>query len=466
MSNNSAQSQWSSRVGFLMAAVGSAVGLGSIWKFPYMTGEGGGSAFVILFIICIMLIGFPVLVVEWMIGRRGKKDPITSFTSVARENGSASAWGILGIIGTLAAFLILSFYSVIGGWALNYVVKTGMGTFNGIDPKATEGIFNAMLANPTELTMWHTAFMVLTAIIVAGGVSGGIEKASRFMMPLLAIIMVVIVGYNAATAEFAKGVAYLFHFDPSKVTAKVMISALGHAFFCLSLGMGIMISYGSYLGREVDLFSAARTVVIWDIIFSLMAGLAIFPIIFSNGLDPAGGPGLVFVTLPIAFGKMSFGLIIGVLFFILLTFAALTSSISLLEPVVSLLQQKTSMNRKVATFVAAVSTWALGVLALLSFNILSDITIFTIHVNGVAKPQGIFDALDYSTSKIMLPLVGLGTIIFMGWFVNQKSIQDELGLHGVKWKIWELTTKVIAPIGIIIVFLAELGVLNMLGFNL
>lgn len=468
MSQNhqSSHSQWSSRIGFLMAAVGSAVGLGSIWKFPYMTGEGGGSAFVILFIICITLIGFPVLITEWLIGRRGKQSPIASFANVAKANGSSPAWGVLGMVGTLAAFLILSFYSVIGGWALNYVVKTGMGTFNGIDPKATEGIFNAMLASPTELTIWHTAFMALTAIIVAGGISGGIEKASKWMMPLLALIMIVIVGYNAMTAEFAKGFAYLFHFDPSKVTAKVMISALGHAFFCLSLGMAIMVSYGSYLGRDVDLFSAARTVVIWDIIFSLMAGLAIFPIIFSNGLNPAGGLGLVFVTLPIAFGKMSFGLVIGVLFFILLTFAALTSSISLLEPVVALLEEKTSMNRKVATLVAAVSTWALGILALLSFNVLSDITIFTIHVNGVAKPQGIFDALDYSTSKIMLPLVGLGTIIFMGWCVNQKSIQDELGLDGFKWKLWEITTKIIAPIGIIIVFLAELGVLNMFGFNL
>lgn len=466
--HHSSHSQWSSKIGFLMAAVGSAVGLGSIWKFPYMTGEGGGSAFVILFIICITLIGFPVLITEWLIGRRGQKNPIASFADVARANNGSTAWKTLGIVGTLAAFMILSFYSVIGGWALNYVAKTGMNQFAGLDGKATETIFTGMLASPVELTIWHTAFMALTAMIVAGGISGGIEKASKWMMPLLAFIMLFIVGYNAVTdmPNFAKGFSYLMHFDPSKVTAKVMISALGHAFFCLSLGMAIMVSYGSYLKADVDLLSTARTVVIWDIIFSLMAGLMIFPIIFSNGLDPAGGPGLVFISLPIAFGKMSFGLVIGVLFFILLTFAALTSSISLLEPVVALLEEKTSLSRKAATIVAAVGTWALGILALLSFNVLSDITIFTIHVNGEAKPQGIFDALDYTTSKWMLPLVGLGTIIFMSYVVNQQSLKDELNLHGWKWTAWEITTKFIAPIAIVIVFLAELGVLNMLGFNL
>lgn len=461
-----AKSQWSSRIGFLMAAVGSAVGLGSIWKFPYMTGEGGGSAFVILFVICITLIGFPVLIMEWLIGRRGGRSPVGSFVDVARANAGSSTWGILGGLGTLAAFLILSFYSVIGGWSLNYVFKTLFNQFNGMNGQATEQVFNGMLASAPEMTIWHTIFMLLTALIVAGGVAGGIERAAKWMMPLLALIMLVIVGYNLFTADFARGFHYLFDFDPSKVTAKVMISALGHAFFCLSLGMAVMVSYGSYLKGDVDLFSAARTVVIWDIIFSLMAGLAIFPIIFSNGLDPAGGPGLVFITLPIAFGNMSFGLVIGTLFFLLLTFAALTSSISVLEPVVAFLQEKLGMSRRMATWVGALSTWALGVLALLSFNLLQDVTIFTIHVNGEAKPQGIFDALDYTTSKYMLPLIGLGTVLFMTYVVGQDSIREELRLEGYKWILWKVATRVVAPLGIVLVFLAELGVLNWFGFTL
>ena len=462
MSTNhkSSHSQWSSKIGFLMAAVGSAVGLGSIWKFPYMTGDSGGSAFVIVFIISIALIGFPVLVTEWLIGRRGQSNPAASFRKAAVANNTSPAWSLLGYFGILAAFMILSFYSVIGGWSLNYTLKAGINAFGGLNADATGKIFETMLANPTEMTLWHTAFMGLTALIVAGGVSAGIEKASKIMMPALAFILLFIVGYNAINMDFAKGAEFLFKFDWQRMqevgVGKVLMAALGHAFFCLSLGMAIMVSYGSYLKQDVDLLATARTVIIWDIIFSLAAGLAIFPILFSNHLDPAAGPGLVFVTLPIAFGQMSLGVVVGTLFFLLLTFAALTSSISILEPIVEFLEEKTPMSRKLCTLVGAVSTWAVGVLALLSFNKLSDFAVFTIHKNGKDIPQGIFDALDYTSSKIMLPLIGLGTIILIGWFMNQESVKRELGLDGMKWTIWQIVVKFVAPIGIIAVFLTEL----------
>ena len=462
MSTNhkSSHSQWSSKIGFLMAAVGSAVGLGSIWKFPYMTGDSGGSAFVIVFIISIALIGFPVLVTEWLIGRRGQSNPAASFRKAAVANNTSPAWSLLGYFGILAAFMILSFYSVIGGWSLNYTLKAGINAFGGLNADATGKIFETMLANPTEMTLWHTAFMGLTALIVAGGVSAGIEKASKIMMPALAFILLFIVGYNAINMDFAKGAEFLFKFDLQRMqevgVGKVLMAALGHAFFCLSLGMAIMVSYGSYLKQDVDLLATARTVIIWDIIFSLAAGLAIFPILFSNHLDPAAGPGLVFVTLPIAFGQMSLGVVVGTLFFLLLTFAALTSSISILEPIVEFLEEKTPMSRKLCTLVGAVSTWAVGILALLSFNKLSDFAVFTIHKNGKDIPQGIFDALDYTSSKIMLPLIGLGTIILIGWFINQESVKRELGLDGMKWTIWQIVVKFVAPIGIIAVFLTEL----------
>nr|WP_314232398.1 sodium-dependent transporter [uncultured Moraxella sp.] len=462
MSTNhkSSHSQWSSKIGFLMAAVGSAVGLGSIWKFPYMTGDSGGSAFVIVFIISIALIGFPVLVTEWLIGRRGQSNPAASFRKAAVANNTSPAWSLLGYFGILAAFMILSFYSVIGGWSLNYTLKAGINAFGGLNADATGKIFETMLANPTEMTLWHTAFMGLTALIVAGGVSAGIEKASKIMMPALAFILLFIVGYNAINMDFAKGAEFLFKFDWQRMqevgVGKVLMAALGHAFFCLSLGMAIMVSYGSYLKQDVDLLATARTVIIWDIIFSLAAGLAIFPILFSNHLDPAAGPGLVFVTLPIAFGQMSLGVVVGTLFFLLLTFAALTSSISILEPIVEFLEEKTPMSRKLCTLVGAVSTWAVGILALLSFNKLSDFAVFTIHKNGKDIPQGIFDALDYTSSKIMLPLIGLGTIILIGWFMNQESVKRELGLDGMKWTIWQIVVKFVAPIGIIAVFLTEL----------
>ena len=460
LNHKSSHSQWSSKIGFLMAAVGSAVGLGSIWKFPYMTGDSGGSAFVIVFIISIALIGFPVLVTEWLIGRRGQSNPAASFRKVAIANNRSPAWSLLGYFGILAAFMILSFYSVIGGWSLNYTTKAALNVFSGMSGDATGQMFDGMLANAKEMTIWHTVFMGITAFIVAGGVTAGIEKASKIMMPALAFILLFIVGYNAMNMDFAKGAEVLFKFDWARMqqvgVGKVLMAALGHAFFCLSLGMAIMVSYGSYLKQDVDLLATARTVIIWDVIFSLMAGLAIFPILFSNHLDPAAGPGLVFVTLPIAFGQMNFGIVVGTLFFLLLTFAALTSSISILEPIVEFLEEKTPMSRKVCTIVGALATWAVGILALLSFNELKDVAVFSIFKNGKEVPQGIFDALDYTTSKLMLPLIGLGTIILIGWFVNQNAIKEELGLQGMKWLIWQIVVRVIAPLGIIAVFLTEI----------
>ena len=322
--NKQEHAQWSSSFGFVLAAVGSAVGLGNIWKFPYMVGESGGSAFVIAYLFCIALVGFPILVAEWLIGRRGQKNPVNTFADVAASEGKSRSWGIIGASGILGGFLILSFYSVIGGWALNYITKAGTGSFIGQDSDSIAATFDAMLASAGTLTIWHTVFMAITALIVGIGVTKGIETTAKVLMPLLGVILFVIVGYNVINGGFGEAVAYLFTPDLSKLTGDVMLAALGHAFFTLSIGMGIMIAYGSYLGREVNLLKTARTVVILDTVIALAAGLAIFPIIFSNGLDPASGPGLIFVSLPIAFGSMGAGTIIGTLFFLLITFAAIT----------------------------------------------------------------------------------------------------------------------------------------------
>ncbi|CAM4096626.1 sodium-dependent transporter [Psychrobacter arenosus] len=439
--------QWSSSFGFVLAAVGSAVGLGNIWKFPYMVGESGGSAFVIAYLFCIALVGFPVLVAEWLIGRRGQKNPVNTFTDVAASEGKSSTWGIVGATGILGGFLILSFYSVIGGWALNYITKIGSGSFIGQNSESVGATFDAMLASAGTLTIWHTVFMALTALIVGIGVTRGIEMTAKILMPLLGLILFIIVGYNVVNGGFGEAVAYLFTPDLSKLTGSVMLAALGHAFFTLSIGMGIMIAYGSYLGREVNLLKTARTVVILDTVIALAAGLAIFPIIFSHGLDPSSGPGLIFVSLPIAFGSMTAGTIIGTLFFLLITFAALTSSISLLEPTVEFLEERTSMSRTVSTISASIVIWLLGVAALLSFNLWAD---FTIMGNGI------FDALDKVTSKFLLPLTGLAGIIFFGWKMDQTAIQRELNLSGGTWQLWQIVVKFIAPIAIVAVFIATL----------
>ncbi|WP_220217569.1 sodium-dependent transporter [Gilliamella sp. ESL0405] len=435
-------SQWSSRMGFMLAAAGSAVGLGNIWKFPYMAGQMGGSAFVLTYLLFMFIIGMPILVLEWLIGRRGQKNPIHTMEDVAVSEGHSKSWRWVGIIGVLGSFLILSFYSVIGGWATDYIVLAAKGTFEGVNGKTTALIFDNFKADVGSLLTWHTVFMFATAFIVALGVGAGLERGCKLMMPGLGILLLVLVGYAiyASGPAFYKACDFLFTPNWSALNGTAILAALGHAFFSLSLGMGIMMAYGSYLGKDVDLLSTARTVVILDVVVAVLSGIAIFPLVFANGLEPAAGPGLIFVTLPIAFGNMIGGTVLGILFFIFLTFAALTSSISLLEPTVELLEEKTHMGRKTATIVISILIWALGIACILSFNKWADVKFFD---------KNIFDSLDYLTSKIMLPITGLGTVIFGAYMMKQKRIQEELNLTNFWFKIWRMLTSIVIPIAIV-----------------
>ncbi|MCX8640373.1 sodium-dependent transporter [Gilliamella sp. B3172] len=435
-------SQWSSRMGFMLAAAGSAVGLGNIWKFPYMAGQMGGSAFVLTYLLFMFIIGMPILVLEWLIGRRGQKNPIHTMEDVAVSEGHSKSWRWVGIIGVLGSFLILSFYSVIGGWATDYIVLAAKGTFEGVNGKTTALIFDNFKADVGSLLTWHTVFMFATAFIVALGVGAGLERGCKLMMPGLGILLLVLVGYAiyASGHAFYKACDFLFTPNWSALNGTAILAALGHAFFSLSLGMGIMMAYGSYLGKDVDLLSTARTVVILDVVVAVLSGIAIFPLVFANGLEPAAGPGLIFVTLPIAFGNMIGGTVLGILFFIFLTFAALTSSISLLEPTVELLEEKTHMGRKTATIVISILIWALGIACILSFNKWADVKFFD---------KNIFDSLDYLTSKIMLPITGLGTVIFGAYMMKQKRIQEELNLTNFWFKIWRVLTSIVIPIAIV-----------------
>lgn len=447
MATTHLHAQWSSRMGFVLAATGSAVGLGNIWKFPYMIGQSGGAAFVLVYLACIAMIGLPILVAEWMIGRRGQKNPINTMAEVAARNGRSRNWAVIGFTGVLGAFLILSFYSVIGGWALSYMADVASGTFTGMGKDAVGEAFTGFLADAGSLLTWHTVFMLLTVGVVAMGVAGGLERASKLLMPALGVLLLVLVGYGATTGGFGAAADYLFNPDWSKLNGQVVLAALGHAFFTLSLGMGIMMAYGSYLGEDVNLLGTARTVVIMDTVIAIAAGMAIFPLVFANGLDPAAGPGLIFVTLPIAFGGIPGGAVLGTIFFLLLTFAALTSAISLLEPVVELVEERTPLNRVGATAVAGVLTWALGIAALLSFNVWSDMLIFGLNV---------FDLLDQLTSKFLLPLTGLGAIVFAAWCLDQDSVRRELGLGETGFGLWKIVTRFVAPIGVLVVFVSNL----------
>lgn len=433
-------------MGFMLAAAGSAVGLGNIWKFPYMAGQMGGSVFVLTYLVCMFVIGLPILVTEWLIGRRGQKNPIHTMEDVAKAEGRSANWRWVGIIGVLGSFLILSFYSVIGGWATDYIFLAGKGTFLGMNGEGTNRIFSEFLGSVNHLLIWHTVFMFATAVIVAMGVSGGLERSCKIMMPGLGLLLIGLVVYAAVVSGPAFGQAFSFLFTPnwSALTGEAVLAALGHAFFSLSLGMGIMMAYGSYLGKDVNLISTARTVVILDVIVAILSGLAIFPLVFANGLQPGKGAGLIFVTLPIAFGNMTGGTILGVLFFIFLTFAALTSSISLLEPTVELLEEKTPLGRKSATLLSSIVIWALGVACVLSFNEWQNVTLFG---------KNIFDLLDYFTSKLMLPLTGLGTIIFAGWMMNQETIRRELNLSPALFAGWKFLCRIVIPIAVIFILI-------------
>jgi neurotransmitter:Na+ symporter, NSS family len=438
--------QWSSKMTFVLAAAGSAVGLGNIWRFSYMVGDNGGAAFVLVYLICVAVVGLPILAAEWMIGRRGQKNPINAIAEQAAQQNQPRAWALVGVSGVLAAFLILSFYSVIGGWSLSYTLSSLTGAFRGQDADGISAIFSGLLGSPGLLLLWHTAFMALVVWIVARGVTKGLEGAVRTLMPALVVLMLLLVGYGMTTGHFGEALAFMFSPDWGALTGGVVMAAMGQAFFTLSLGMGIMMAYGSYLGKDVNLLSTAGTVIILDTTIALLAGLAIFPIVFAHGLSPGEGPGLIFVTLPLAFGHITFGMLLSLMFFLLLTFAALTSAISLLEPVVEFVEERTPLTRVVATLSAGVAVWALGIAALMSFNVWDVPILFGLNV---------FDLLDSFTSRILLPLTGLGAIVFVAWVLERKSVAGELKLSGGMEQVWHVVARYLAPLGVIAVFIAQ-----------
>lgn len=452
--------QWSSRMAFLLGAAGSAIGLGNIWKFPYITGQNGGGAFVLTYLVCIALVGIPVMMAEIMLGRRGRQSPINTLRTLAAEEGANRRWQYLGWGGVLAGFIILSYYSVITGWALAYVFRAASGMFVDASPEQIIAIFGALVADPERLLAWHTLFMAMTLIVVARGVRSGLERAVKYMMPALLIILLVLVGYAMNSGKFMDGYHYLFDADFSRITGKGILIALGHAFFTLSLGMGAIMVYGAYLPQQVSIARATVAIALLDTVVALLAGLAIFPLVFANGLSPVEGPGLVFKTLPIAFGHMPGGTLFGSLFFILLVFAAWTSSISLAEPAVAWLVENHHMTRVKAVTWSGIAAWLLGIASVSSFNRWSDFAPLAV-VPGF-ETKTVIDLLDFLTSNILLPLGGLLIALFAGWVMSRASSAEELALGNLGYRTWRFVLRYVAPLAILLVFLNLLGVLDVL----
>ncbi|MBL4712758.1 MAG: sodium-dependent transporter [Gammaproteobacteria bacterium] len=454
MGNNrtSIHGQWTSRTVFILAATGSAVGLGNIWKFPYITGENGGGTFVLVYLLCIALIGIPIMMAEIMIGRRGKQSPINTMAALAKEERRNPSWVWLGWMGVAAGFLILSYYSVIAGWAMSYVFRTAGGMFLGVTADGANSIFTELVSDPERLLAWHTIFMVITIMVVARGVKDGIEKAVTLLMPLLFGFLLLIVIYAMSTGYFMDGIRFLF--TPGPIDGKGILIAMGHAFFTLSLGMGAIMVYGSYLSDQHSIAQAAILIALADTVVALLAGMAIFPIVFANGLEPGAGPGLIFQTLPIAFGHMDGGTLIGVMFFVLLVFAAWTSAISLIEPAVAYMVENKGYSRIYASISIGFFTWFVGLGTVFSFNIWKD---KTLTIPFLFEKLTFFDTLDYLTANIMLPLGGLFIAIFAAWVMREQSTREELATFPIIYKLWRVLVRYITPLAVMVVFLKAVG---------
>lgn len=431
---------WNSRWTFIMAATGSAVGLGNIWKFPYIAGENGGGAFVLVYLLCIAIVGLPVLISEILLGRAGRSNPIDAMIKHARASDVSKAWGLVGLIGVVAGLMIMSFYSVVAGWVLDYIFESAQGAFVGKDAAAIGLYFETTLLGNSNLQLsWHSTFTLLTIAVIAAGVNKGLGNAVRVLMPVLFVLLFVLLAYSYQHGDFIGGFNFLFNVDFSKLSSASVLTAMGHAFFTLSIGMGAIMVYGSYMPENASIPKTALTVAFLDTLIALVAGMAIFPLVFANGIEPASGPGLMFVSLPIAFGAMPGGVIFGSLFFILVAIAALSSAISLIEPAVAWICENTKVRRPVAAAMIGAVVWSGGTACIFI--------------------AGVFDTLDFIATNILLPLGGLAMAVFATWIMKRKIAKNQLKeLSYAQFNLWYAITRVFTPIGVIVVFLNAIGV--------
>ncbi len=448
-----AREHWSSRFVFLMAAIGSAVGLGNIWRFPFIAGENGGGAFILIYVVTTTVIALPILIAELMLGRMGGQSPIRSMILIARKHKKSALWVILAWGGTLGAFVVLSYYSVIGGWAFKYTLLAATDGFGGVDAAASGNLFGDFIADPIALIGWHTAFMAVNVGIVVWGLHRGIERAVVFLMPLLFILLVGMVIYAASTPGFDRAVEFLFTVDFSKVTSITFLIAIGQGFFSVSVALGAMMTYGAYLDSDVSIPKSAGLIVVADTGVALLAGLAIFPLVFSFALEPSAGPGLIFVTVPIAFGQMDAGFLIGMMFFVLLSVAAVTSAISLLEPAIAYMEEALMLSRRATAILVGSACWLLGLASAFSFNDWSDF--YPLASYGVMADQTIFDVFDFVVTSWVQPIVGISMAVFVGWALSQETVIEALNVENsdaLWFRFWYFLVRVVCPLAVLLVF--------------
>ncbi len=440
-----------SRFGVIAATAGSAIGLGNIWRFPYVVGENGGGAFLIIYLAFVVAIGLPVMMSEFIIGRSSQRNAFGAFKKLA----PGKPWFVVGLMGVTAAFMIMAFYTAVAGWTLEYIYLSFVNGFEGKSAAELSSMFDQFRSGSMRPLIWFFVFMGLTALIIVSGVKNGIEKYTKILMPVLVLILIVLCVRSVTLQGAGGGLSFLFKPDFSKITAKTILEALGQAFFSLSIGMGTLITYSSYIQKKENLGSTALSVAFADTMIAILAGVAIFPAVFAFGIEPGSGEGLVYITLPNIFQQMAGGYFFSVLFFLLLGVAALTSTISVLEVIVAYFVEELNMNRKKATWAATISVSVLGFMCALSWAGMKDVKLFG---------KNVFELLDFTSANILLPLGGLLIVLFVGWYLGNKRTKAELSNDGELkvsyFKPFMLVVKFIAPIAIALVFLQQIGLLG------
>lgn len=447
MAQHKNTSFWSSNIGFILACVGAAVGLGNIWKFPYMAGTQGGGAFVFVYLITIFAIAIPVAAAELLVGRKGRSDAVSSVRDIAVENNRPAALGAIGGIGVFGSFVLLTFYAVIAGWVSAYILRALTGQIGGLDADRAGAMFGNLLASPNEMIIHQLAFLLFLGLILIRQLSAGLERANLILMPSLVVMLVLIAVYGALAGDIGASLAYLFTPDFSKITPAVIQSAVGQGFFSVGVGAAMLITYGAYLDKSINLGQAAITIALADTAIAILAGIGIFAIVFGQSLDPSAGPGLIFTTLPLAFGQMPFGGVLALVFFVLVYFAALTSGLSLAEVMFRWAENRFGWSRKRAIYVMLGATFLVGLSTVFSFNIWADVKI---------AGRSLFDMKDYLVTAYIMPLGGLGVILFAAWVMPVEALKKTFGNDGALFSAWLFAGRYLSPLGILWIFWAGL----------
>ena len=448
---NQIRGSFGSKFGIIAATAGSAIGLGNIWRFPYIAGENGGGAFLLIYLGFILLIGIPVMISELSIGRATHRNPFGALRMLKPK----SKWYLIGLMGIAAAFMINAFYSVVAGWTLEYMFKAITNQFSGKNAVEINQLFNSFQDSNWRPLLWTLVFLTLSGSVVLAGVEKGIERYSKILMPMLVFIIIILDIRAITLPNSVEGLKFLFKPDFSKIEASSILVALGQAFFSLSIGMGTLITYGSYIKKSEDIGSSAFTVAFADTLVAVLAGVAIFPAVFAFGISPASGPDLVFLTLPNIFAQMTGGYFFALIFFFLLIVAALTSTISILEVVVAYFVEELRMKRNVATLLASLGIGVLAILCSLSLNKVPGLSLGN---------RNLFSILENASSNILLPLGGLLIVIFVAWFFGKEQLKKELSANGIYkiryFNIYLIIIRFIAPIAIALVFMNGLGLIQ------